>query len=538
MKNFKNLLLVSTLFSTTLNSCSSDPKDYMGVQEYDDSVENVNNGYNQIENPLTYSDLKKYTDYPTFTPSEGNVNLLAIPISFADSKFTTAEQISTVKSNIQKSLFGSASDTGWESVSSFYSKSSFGKLNISGKVSDPYRLSDRAKEFANKVNSRSYSINQLLNDAITWYKNNNPSEDITKYDYDKDGYLDGVYFIYLHEYFAMDETFMDLDTTVFWAFCSWTYNNPSTTSPNVGVYFWCSYYFLFEGYGENSLDAHTFIHETGHMLGLDDYYSYNSISYGGTTINPSPLGGVDMMDYNITDHNAFSKFALGWNKPYLIDKEGKLTIKKASTSGECVIIPTSSYNNTSFDEYIMLELFSPDELNDSDLNKGYAPRDPIFLKNGKLNSVGIKAYHVDARLFLYDYGLLDLTPINYIYELDKIKNIKDNEYIFVAHSNTPDGVDAEGKKVDSYNYNFDSRFRLIQIITPEGVNYQSTDRCISNNSLFYKKGYMELTNSTFKKQFPNGKEKNKANNESNFLFNFKVEEMSKDSCTLSFTKIN
>ena len=52
------------------------------------------------------------------------------------------------------------------------------------------------------------------------------------------------------------------------------------------------------------------IHETGHALGLPDYYDYDD------TVGPrGGVGGLDMMDANRGDHNCFSKFLLDWMTP-------------------------------------------------------------------------------------------------------------------------------------------------------------------------------------------------------------------------------
>ncbi|MBR2958465.1 MAG: hypothetical protein IKC19_02385, partial [Bacteroidales bacterium] len=80
--------------------------------------------------------LQQYGDLNGMTyglPSIGNSKALVIPVSFIDYKAPIM-----MKSDLEKAFFGSSSDTGWESLSSYYYKSSYGKLNITGTVLDVY----------------------------------------------------------------------------------------------------------------------------------------------------------------------------------------------------------------------------------------------------------------------------------------------------------------------------------------------------------------------------------------------------------------
>ena len=62
----------------------------------------------------------------------------------------------------------------------------------------------------------------------------------------------------------------------------------------------------FVSYNQDAkLDSTVYIHETGHLLGLDDYYDYND--------DIGPRGGIgktDMMENNIGDHSSLSKILL------------------------------------------------------------------------------------------------------------------------------------------------------------------------------------------------------------------------------------
>lgn len=92
----------------------------------------------------------------------------------------------------------------------------------------------------------------------------------------------------------------------FWAFTYWDINNPDASSgydvenPMAVPYCSASYKFLENGGYNGKPDSHTMIHETGHLMGIEDYYTYDKGGWG-------PAGGGDMMDQNVGDHDAFTK---------------------------------------------------------------------------------------------------------------------------------------------------------------------------------------------------------------------------------------
>ena len=235
----------------------------------------------------------------------------------------------------------------------------------------------------------------ILEGAVSWYKQTY-HDNCTQFDIDHDGLIDGVWLVYGC---PNQKNASGLDQKLFWAYNYKDYsvdvNNTSilTTSPVGYSYCWASYDFMdFGDYGAaaNKVDAHTYIHETGHLMGLEDYYvaakEEGEQNYG-------PMGGLDMMDYNILDHNAWSKYAYGWIKPYVVDDSCEIVLKPSCTSGEAIILPTTGgFNGSAFDEYIMMEFYTPDLLNYQDSFVGYSSYPHGFTENG------VRIYHVDARL--------------------------------------------------------------------------------------------------------------------------------------------
>ena len=357
-----------------------------------------------------YADVNASAEATVF-PSKGNRKILVLPITI---KGYETNASSTNKTNIEKNLFGQASDTGWESLASYYTKSSYGQLSISGTVADWYACGLTAAQIVAANDGYESKVATIINAAVSSYKTKN-STDGKDFDSDGDGYIDSVMAIFscpncsqsVWEGTTVD--YYNDDNTTFWAFTYDAYsstgynlNNPSATSPTLSKYFWASYDFMFEGYGSSKLDAHTFIHESGHLMGLDDYYDYGDDNGNAS----SPMGSVDMMDANVIDHNAFSKFTLGWVEPYVVTgTSGTLTLTLAPSATEgshnCVIFPTAQgWNGSAFDEYIMMEYYTPTGLNQKDSQAGGYPGNSVqgFTENG------VRVYHVDARLITQVYS--------------------------------------------------------------------------------------------------------------------------------------
>ena len=70
-----------------------------------------------------------------YLPSIGNSKILVIPIQTMDDQFSSND-----KNRLQAAFFGKNYQTGWESVASYYEKSSFDQLHITGEVTDAITL--------------------------------------------------------------------------------------------------------------------------------------------------------------------------------------------------------------------------------------------------------------------------------------------------------------------------------------------------------------------------------------------------------------
>ena len=436
----------------------------------------------------TYQDIDEYMSTSGLTPSKGNVNILVVPVEFSDLSEFDNETL-----NMIDDTFNSSNPTYFESVKSYYQTCSYNKLNFNFTLCDPYTSIISSTNFKRLETNGINGTTRILNDMYNKLTINGERVNYSNYDSDLDGYVDGVWLIYNNA--NANEVF---NQSNYWAYTSYLDVSPNLTNPVFNTFANCSKYFLYEG-NSSGYDAHTLIHETGHMLGLEDYYSYDNYY--------SASGGLMMMDLNIGDHDSFSKFSLGWIDPIVINKECEVTLKPLTTEGKAIIIPSESYYGNAFGEYLIIEFYSPTKLNELDSS--------VIYNQARLYSdLGIIVYHVDARL-----GLIK-SPLNYSYidnsETYDYSNISNYSYISLLSSNTP-----------SYRYN--NSYNLIEIVTKNNINMFDTG--FSNNtSLFKLKDSFNSDNYT---SFFNN---SKFNDGSEIEFNFEVSDLNNESVTLKFTK--
>ena len=353
--------------------------------------------------PFSYRELYRSRGADTI-PSKGNNKILVVPIEFSDYPFTNS---------FMSDLFACLKGTDVEaldypSLASYYKQSSFGALNLDFQIAPIYKSGITAKKAYTRSLENGQSLGMentdnglfLVNAAVEKVKQ---YQDFNLKDFDTDGNgnLDGVIAVYSCPNSRNDSSLKAFDEVdYFWAYTFWGLQNPNKNAPTLNTYFWMSQDFLYktglEENGVKKLDSHTLIHEFGHMIGLDDYYVSPDCKYSDIA-SFNPLGLGDMMDGNILDHNAFSKGVMGWKTPKVVYDSCKVTLGKATETGDSFIIPSSRWNGTLFDEYFIVEFYTPDGLNKKDSEVQFSPKRPKGF-----TIPGIKIYHVDARIKAVD----------------------------------------------------------------------------------------------------------------------------------------
>ena len=414
------IVSIGFVFSVSLSSCDSSGESSMYNSKATISITTDKNIENKVFNPdeveitMTLKDFEEKAYYNTqVMPSIGNVNILVVPVLIPeyetiDTNNDGEDDKDEVLRDISTLFFGNPNSDErlkFGSVSSFYKESSYGKLHLNGAVTDWFDVeAELGYTSANEITSD--VTTEIMEKAVEKYKKTSKDK-MKSFDSDEDGFIDAVWLVYSAPDYTNDGPM--LDDYNYWAYTSWANQDSSgdINDPVANVYGWASYDFMYEGYESTSIDSHTFIHETGHFLGLNDYYSTDgNAAY-------SPLGKVDMMDNNIIDHNSYSKMLLGWTKPYVVYGNATIDLSSMQNENAFIVIQSDdaevSNEFNPFDEYILIELYTNEGLNNIDSKSAY---DDVIAPNGK----GVRIYHIDKRL--YTITLDEINNNNSISEYD------------------------------------------------------------------------------------------------------------------------
>ncbi|HMA53170.1 MAG TPA: M6 family metalloprotease domain-containing protein [Acidobacteriota bacterium] len=299
-------------------------------------------------------------------PTTGTVRILTLLISFSDYPGTTAP------ATFESRLFGSgAGGPPFDSLRNFYRRSSYDQLTIAGDVlgwyQAPYARSTVATTDAGREN--------VIKEALSYY--DAQGRDFSPYDNDGDGTID-----YLCVFWSGPH---DGWAEFWWGYYTWF----SDTAFRLDGKRLTNYSWQWElyNYPSGSFSPSTIIHETGHALGVPDYYDYDD------AIGPrGGVGGLDIMDGS-GDHNGFSKFMLDWITPTVVSAGSEtVTLRASGLFPDAVLFMPGAVEGRIFDEYFLVQ------------NRARSGNDTSLFTG----SDGLIVWHVDARLdawnsdFLYD----------------------------------------------------------------------------------------------------------------------------------------
>ncbi len=462
----------------------------------------------RIELERKLNDYTKNSFVPvTGLPNKGAVKELVIPIKFTDSN-KWISNYNNVKEDINKIFFSSDPETdlgGFESVKTYYEKESrvdgVGSLDagvtITGTVSDWYSdkyssevyLKDKEEMTdTEKLEATEYALQKR---AVDWYFETT-HEDRKSYDVDGDGFLDAACFVYARP----DYQGLGVSKNNYWYHvASNSSQYPNVDNPQMGRRLWTSYLhmystrsilqeragksdsivstYTFEEFPGAKLSARTYIHETGHMFGLDDYYSYTS--------SDSFASGNTMQTNNVGGHDPYSLLLLNWAKPHVPTESTTITIGDIQRTHDVVLL-SPDWNTTTrspFEEYILLELFAPTGLNAYDSTKGE--------RRGDFSTVGLRIWHVDSRLAKYSSGSFDNTTTY-------ADPLAGGKYSFVTDNSPGSPMSEELESFDKYQQLYLIRNNKTMTYKETSVSMETSDYFVAGdvfNFNDYKKQFVE-----------------------------------------------
>ena len=347
MRFNKFVLLLTFLLISGCNNTNNTESTTISNDSSTSFVENEN----VIKEIIPNANLNKLNGYEGLTPSIGDVDILLIPIHFENvNKTMDLTLIDKAFNSYEKD----DNTTEFYSVKEYYEISSYGNLNLNFNITETYTVSKPSNYYTSTYNNANYTYaaEEIMLEALTYLDN---AIDFSNYDSNKDGYIDGIYMIYDQE---VDYSYK---YSLWWAWTCYFQNAESNQSDDylfdglkLQSYVFAGYDFLIEN--GKKCETHTYIHETAHMFGIDDYYDYNANQ--GT--NKGGLAKADIMDGTIGDHNAFTKSLLGWNTGKLITPETSVTVdlEAFSTNGEYLILTNDFDENKGvLQEYFILEYY-------------------------------------------------------------------------------------------------------------------------------------------------------------------------------------
>ncbi|MGN0606820.1 MAG: hypothetical protein ACI4JM_09890 [Oscillospiraceae bacterium] len=340
----------------------------------------INTDLRTEDNGYIYALAQHQTYAPT--PSIGDVKSCVIMFEFADSEFTDN---CYSPDEVHELLFGSGDARlyPYNSFAEYYERASYGRLNITG---DIYRTKINLDFNADADDA--FVLNTLKKVLTSL----DSEVDFSQYDSDNDGIIDHVVFIPAIE----DDNAMEWGSA-WWSRTLSITGNLLFDNTNFKTMIVDHYQPLSDNITQRFLFLNTVIHETGHAVGLPDYYSYD----GSTQDIFNGDAGFEIMESATGDFSAFSKLMAGWYQPNEVqifkDDISTYYIGDSASVPSCLILPVGTMSSKLASEYFVVEYITNTNNNINAANKS-----------------GIRIWHADAETKKVS-GMVNLWIYNNMY---------------------------------------------------------------------------------------------------------------------------
>lgn len=244
-------------------------------------------------------------------PSLGTMYYFTLIIDFPDDPDEEGDQSYPgffTHDHFDDMLFGDGQDGTWyRGLNYYYDQSSYSQLDIQGEVYGWY-TAEHPRSYYHPNDNESYPgqtgrRQELMWEAIT--AADDAGADFSQYDNDGDGVIDEFAVIWTGPHGAW--------ASFWWGYHTGWNGTQYIDGVRLGNYSW--QWERYYGFNEDDppepshFSTTTIIHETGHGLGLPDWYDYD-----GDVGPDGGVGGLDIMHGNC-DHSCYNKYLLGWINP-------------------------------------------------------------------------------------------------------------------------------------------------------------------------------------------------------------------------------
>ena len=257
-------------------------------------------------------------DQVALLPSVGEVNLLVIPIAYPDhpellqgfDRERTAEEFFAPYAPEETEISA-------QSVRGFYHWASYGRLELTGEVLEPYAAPQTSDYYYGEKRVELERAAGLVKAALEYYMEQ--GVDLSRYDNDGDGILDGIFIRSLRRY-PVHSTYLP------WG------------NAEVGKYkmqgfvfssFWSD---LMTGREDFDGEREVAEHELGHLMGLLDNYEGEGHNELDIDLGELMEGSLLLGSIYI---NAYYRYLLGWIEPLILTEE--------DTVDDVTLLPAEAY---------------------------------------------------------------------------------------------------------------------------------------------------------------------------------------------------
>jgi M6 family metalloprotease-like protein len=330
------------------------------------------------------------TDFYGTMPSQGSGRLLVFYVDFPDCQYDYAPTVE----ELRDICFGTEDNPDdpnypFESMRSFYKRSSKGVFDLTGAVCRYTAKNSIAYYEVGDDGKTDKEMTRLLTELFQYF---NRSIDFNDFDGNKDGYIDAI----------LVNVPGKANEDIWWPFSGFNYSKLEADGVKIGHVI--TGFDQVESPTDHKRFVSTYLHETGHCMGLPDYYLFHTEDKDGFH-GPAGYSLMDEIDYS--DFDCFSKLMLGWYRKRQVqvyDQEtgGVQTFSLTdaqSAEGNCLILPCGELDSGYNSEYIILE-YTTDTVNNIGINRDKGLEQTF--------SGGVRAFHVRADAGDEGYGIRHL----------------------------------------------------------------------------------------------------------------------------------